>query len=146
MYMYRSIILQPVFTIEQLDKFWWNSVDVKYTRSFTMVVVFDQIQPLVDSGGDKNWSKRVFFFNKLLLQTAADRMHSNDIEAFGKKCFNFCFHSKSSFITHFDIFWDFVILTKSPAMSLEFLGLSIKFVSVVKNLHLHSYKWIIALV
>ena len=42
--------------------------------------------------------------------TATNRMHSNDLEACGKKCCYFWFHSEVKFLTRFDVFLDLVIL------------------------------------
>ena len=37
-------------------------------------------------------------------------MNSNDLEARGKKCCYFWFHSEVKFLMHFDVFLDLVIL------------------------------------
>ena len=42
--------------------------------------------------------------------TATNQMHSSDLEAFGKKCCYFWFHSEGKFLTRFDVFFDFGIL------------------------------------
>ena len=53
--------------------------------------------------------------------TATNRMHSNDIEAFGKKCCYFWFHSEIKFLTRFDVFLDLVILPYFNAISMDFM-------------------------
>ena len=40
---------------------------------------------------------------------ATNQMHSKYLEAFGKKCCYFCFHSEVNFLCVFDDFLDFVI-------------------------------------
>ena len=86
---------------EPLDGFWWNLEGMKYSWSLTSVVVF---RPDPPRGGAKicHWG--------LLLQrtsssdrkaTAKNQMHSSDLEACGKKCCYFWFHSKVKFLTRF---------------------------------------------
>ena len=38
--------------------------------------------------------------------TATNRMHSSDLEACGKKCCYFWFHSEANFFTRYDVFLD----------------------------------------
>ena len=52
--------------------------------------------------------------------TATNRMHSSDLEAFGKKCCYFWFHSEVKFLKHFDVFLDLVILVYFNAISMDF--------------------------
>ena len=52
--------------------------------------------------------------------TATNRMHSNDLEACGKKCCYFWFHSKVKFFTRFDVDLDSVILAYFNAISIHF--------------------------
>ena len=52
--------------------------------------------------------------------TATNQMHSSDLEAFGKKCCYFWFHSEVKFLTRYDVFLDFVILVYFDAISLDF--------------------------
>ena len=47
-------------------------------------------------------------------------MDSNDLEACGKKCCYFSFHSEVKFLTRFDVFLDFVILPYFNAISVDF--------------------------
>ena len=47
-------------------------------------------------------------------------MDSNDLEACGKKCCYFWFHSEVKFLTRFDVFLDFVILPYFNAISMGF--------------------------
>ena len=47
-------------------------------------------------------------------------MHSNDLEACGKKCCYFWFHFEVKFLTLFDVFLDFVILPYFNAISMDF--------------------------
>ena len=90
---------------ELLDGFWWNSVGLKYSWSLTSVVVF---RPDPPRGGSRAGPKKVT--GGPLLQetsssdqkaTAANRMHSSDLEACGKKYCYFWFHSKVKFLTRF---------------------------------------------
>ena len=55
--------------------------------------------------------------------TATNRMHSNDLEACGKKCCYryFWFHSESNFLCVFDVFVDLVIFAYFNAISIQFL-------------------------
>ena len=53
--------------------------------------------------------------------TATNRMYSNDLEAFGKKCCYFWFHSQVKFLTRFwRLFGLIVILTYFNASSVDF--------------------------
>ena len=52
--------------------------------------------------------------------TATNRMHSNDLEACGKKCCYFWFHSEVKLLTRFDVFLDLVILPYFNAISIQF--------------------------
>ena len=52
--------------------------------------------------------------------TATNQMDSNDLEAYGKKCCYFWFHSEVKFLTRFGRFLDFVILPYFNAMSMDF--------------------------
>ena len=70
-----------------------------------VLLFFGQICPGADPGRGKNRSQGVPFFRKLLLQTgrltATNRVHSSDLEARGKKCCYFWFHSEVKFLTRF---------------------------------------------
>ena len=55
--------------------------------------------------------------------TATSRMHSNYLEAFGKKCCYFWFHSKSNFWRVFDVFLDLVFLVYFNAISIDFYSI-----------------------
>ena len=52
--------------------------------------------------------------------TATNRMHSSDLEACGKKCCYFWFHSEVKFLTRFDVFLDLVIFVNFNAISIDF--------------------------
>ena len=52
--------------------------------------------------------------------TATNRMHSSDLEACGKKCCYFWFHSEVKFWRVFDVFLDFIILPYFYAISMDF--------------------------
>ena len=52
--------------------------------------------------------------------TATNQMDSNDLEACGKKCCYFWFHSEVKFLTCFDIFLDLVIFAYFKAMFIDF--------------------------
>ena len=78
---------------------------MKYSRSLTRVVIF---RPDPSKGGSRAGQIRlqgVPFFKELLLQTGRlqqqNKMHSNDLEAFGKKYCYFWFHSEVKFLTRF---------------------------------------------
>ena len=52
--------------------------------------------------------------------TASNRMHSSDLQAFGKKCCYFWFHSEVKFWRVFDVFLDLVFLVYFNAISIDF--------------------------
>ena len=52
--------------------------------------------------------------------TATNQMDSNDLEAFGKKCCYFWYHSKQNFWRIFDVFLDLVILANFNVISIHF--------------------------
>ena len=52
--------------------------------------------------------------------TATNQMHSNDLEACGKKCCYVWFHSEVKFLTPFDVFLDLVIFPYFNAFSIDF--------------------------
>ena len=52
--------------------------------------------------------------------TVTNWMHSKYLEAFGKKCCYFWFHSEVKFLTRFDVFLDLVILVYFNAISIDF--------------------------
>ena len=90
---------------ELLHGFWWNLVWMKYSWSLTSVVVFRPYPPRGGSRAGQNGSR-----GGPLLQetssldrkaTATNRMHSSDLEACGKKCCYFWFHSEVKFLTRF---------------------------------------------
>ena len=55
------------------------------------------------------------------MATATNRMHSNDLEACGKKCCYFWFHSEVKFFdAFFDVFLDIVIFAYFNAISIDF--------------------------
>ena len=89
-----------------------------------VLLFFGQIRPWADPGRGQNRS-----WGGPLLQrtssserkaTASNRMHSSDLEAFGKKCCYFWFHSEVKFLTRFDVFLDLVILVYFNAISIDF--------------------------
>ena len=55
--------------------------------------------------------------------TATNQMDSNDLEACGKKCCYFWFHSKVKFLTHSDVFLDLVIFAYFNVISICFYAL-----------------------
>ena len=90
---------------EPLDGFWWNLVGMKYSWSLTSVVVF---RPDPPRGGSRAGPKLVTGGPLLQETSSSDRkatatnwMHSNDLEACGKKCCYFWFHSEVKFLTRF---------------------------------------------
>ena len=52
--------------------------------------------------------------------TATNRMHINDLEVYGKKCYYFWFHSEVKFRCIFDVLLDLVILPYFNAISTGF--------------------------
>ena len=105
----RSSSVRPPFTFstsspEPLDGFWWNLVDMKYSWSLTSVVVF---RPDPPRGGSRAGQKYVA--GPVLQETsssdwkatATNRMQRNDLEACGKKCYYFWFHSEVKFLARF---------------------------------------------
>ena len=52
--------------------------------------------------------------------TATNQMDSNDLEACGKKCCYFWFHSEVKFLTRFDVFLDLVIFAYFNAIFIDF--------------------------
>ena len=66
-----------------------------------VLLFFGQIRPGADPGWDKNRSRGSPSSRNYRKATAINRMHSNDIEACGKKCCYFWFHSEVKFLTRF---------------------------------------------
>ena len=102
---WRKLFTYSTSSPELLDEFWWNLVGMKYSWSLTSVVAF---QPDPPRGGSRAGQKEVT--GGPLLQetsssdwkaTATNQMHSNDLEACGKKCCYFWFHSEVKFLTRF---------------------------------------------
>ena len=52
--------------------------------------------------------------------TATNQMDSNDLEACGKYCCYFWFHSEVKFLTRFYVFLDLVILAYFNVISIDF--------------------------
>ena len=52
--------------------------------------------------------------------TATNRKDNNDLEACGKKCYYFLFHSEVKFLTRFWRLFDFVILPYFNVISMDF--------------------------
>ena len=85
---------------------------VKYSRSLTSVVVYRSDQPGADPGRAKIGNG-----GPLLQETSTDRkvaatnrIHNKYLEACGKMCCCFWFHSEVKFWRVFDVFLDLVIL------------------------------------
>ena len=57
-------------------------------------------------------------------------MHSNYLEAFGKSCYYFRFHSEVKFLKRFEVFLDLVVLVYFNAISIFLYG---------KELYLHLF-------
>ena len=72
--------------------------------------------------------------------TATNRMHSNDLEACGKKCCYFWFHSEVKFLTRFDVFLDFVILHYFNAISMDFYAVKCLPIFILCNFHVCKWK------
>ena len=112
-----------------LDGFWWNLVGMKYSWSLTSVVVFRPDPPLGGSRAGQNRSQG----GPLLQETsssATNWMDSNDLEACGKKCCYFLFHSEVKFLTRF---WRLFGLRHFALFSCNFYGF---LCGKVFNLHL----------
>ena len=97
MYMYGNI--SQAFAAEPLDGFWWNLVWMKNSRSLTCFKACWLDPPRGGSSAGQNKKGYWGLLKKNLLTscsdrmaTATNRMHSNDIEACGKKCCNIWLH------------------------------------------------------
>ena len=70
-----------------------------------VLLFFGQIRPGADPGQGQNRSRGGSLLKKTSSSdwkaTATNRMHSSDLEAFGKKCCYFWFHSDVKFLTRF---------------------------------------------
>ena len=55
--------------------------------------------------------------------TATNQLDSNDLEACGKKCCYFWFHSEVKFLTRFDVFLDLVIFAYFNAIFIDFYAI-----------------------
>ena len=88
---------------EPLDGFWWNLVGMKYSWSLTSVVVFrpDPPQGRIQGGAKIGHGGPQETSSSDRKATATNQMHSNDLEACGKKCCYFWFHSEVKFLTRF---------------------------------------------
>ena len=71
--------------------------------------------------------------------TATNQMYSSDLEACGKKCCYFLFHSKIKFLTHFDVFLDLVIFANFNVISIGSIRLSALFAFILCKYHV--CKW-----
>ena len=92
---------------------------MKYSRSLTTVLVFRLDTP---RGGSRGGAK-LGHGGPLLQRTSSDwkatatnQIHSSDLEAFGKKCCYFWFHSEASL----DVVLDFVIWVYFDAIYIDF--------------------------
>ena len=100
----RKLVTFSTSSPEPLEGFWWNLVGMKYSWSLTSVVVFGQIRPGADPGRGQNRSRGSPSSRNSSSDrkaTATNRMDSNDLEACGKKCCYFWFHSEVKFLTRF---------------------------------------------
>ena len=52
--------------------------------------------------------------------TATNQMHSNYLEACGKKCCYFLFHSEVKFLTRFDVFFDVFVFAYFNVIFIDF--------------------------
>ena len=90
---------------KSLDGFWWNLVGMKYSWSLTSVVVFRPDPPRGGSRVGQNWVTGGPLLQETSSSdrkaTATNQMHSSDLEACGKKCCYFWFHSEVKFLTRF---------------------------------------------
>ena len=90
---------------------------MKYSWSLTNVF-FGQIHPGRGKKGQGAPSSKTSSSDRKT--TATNRMHNNDLEACGKKCCYFWFHSQVKFLTRFDVFLDLVILAYFKVFSIDF--------------------------
>ena len=95
---------------------------MKYSRSIISAVVF---QPDLQRGGSRAGQKYVTDFFHLRKKNyspdhKANRMHSNDLEAYGENCCYFWFYSEVKFLTRFDVFLDLVISAVFSPNSIDF--------------------------
>ena len=75
-----------------------------------MLLFFDQIRLGADPGRGLIWSRGGPLLQRTSSSdwkaTATNQMHSSDLEAFGKKCCYFWFHSDVKFLTWFGVvYW-----------------------------------------
>ena len=72
-----------------------------------VLLFFGQIRPEADPGRGQIRSRGPLFQRTSSSDrkaTATNQMHSSHLEAFGKKCCYFWFHSEVKFLTRFDVF------------------------------------------
>ena len=87
-----------------------------------MLLYFGQIHPGADQGGTKisHGGPLLQETSSLVrIVTATNRVHSNDLEAWEKKCCYFWFHSEVKFLTRFDVVLDLVIFAYFYAISID---------------------------
>ena len=102
------------------DETWYDEVlKVSYMCCcFSARSALGRIQDWAKLGHGCPYLKRTFSDWKA---TATNQMHSSDLEAFGKKCCYFLFHSEVKFFWRvFYVFLDFVILVYFNAISIDF--------------------------
>ena len=66
-------------------------------------------------------------------------MHSNDLEAYGKKCCYFWFHSEVKFLTLFLRFLELVIFAYFNAICIDFYAVNGFFAFIL--CYFHVYEW-----
>ena len=98
---------------------------MKYSWSPTSVVVFQPDPPRGGSRAGQNMSRGPLLQESSSSDrkaTATNRMHSNDLETYAKKCCYCWFHSEVKFLTRFDVFWGFAIFVYFNATLIDLYG------------------------
>ena len=108
-----------------------------------MLLFFGYICPGADPGRGQNRSRGPFLQRTSASDwkaTATNRMHSNDLEACGKKYCYFWFHSQVKFLTRFrHLFGLIVILPYFNAISVDFYA--VKCLIYIYFVYFHICNW-----
>ena len=85
------------------------------------LLFFGQIHPGADParGQNRSWGPLLQRTSSDWKVTATNRMHSNDLQASGKKCCFFLFYSEVKFLTRFNVFFELVIFVYINAVPID---------------------------
>ena len=99
-----------------------------WPRTYIKVFPPDPPRPLGRIQGGAKIGHEVSFLQEFSSSdqkaTATNQIDSNDLEAFGKKCCYFWFHSEVKFLTRFDVFLGLVILAYFNVISINFYAVN----------------------